>query len=159
MVERSKGGLRGGLVVSINTSSSKGEKKTPVKSGVLTVGIGLAGDAHADGGHRQVSLLAQESIDKIRDLGLAAGPGDFAENITTRGMELFSLPLGAQLGIGREVVVKITQIGKECHDRCNIFYQVGDCVMPREGVFAEVLTGGLVQAGDEIEMIPQIPGE
>jgi len=103
--------------------------------------------------HRQVSLLAKESIRKIKDLGIDVDCGDFAENLTTEGIELPALPIGIRLMIGDGTVLMITQIGKECHSRCAIYRQVGDCVMPREGIFAEVLTGGEIKAGDKIEIL------
>ena len=109
-------------------------------------------DAHAGPWHRQVSLLAAESIDKIKKMGLDVKPGDFAENLTTEGMDLPSLPIGTKLLVGR-VLMRVTQIGKECHARCAIFQQVGDCVMPTEGIFTEVLEGGEIRVGDEIEVL------
>jgi MOSC domain-containing protein YiiM len=113
---------------------------------------GLKGDAHAGSG-RQVSLLAQESIDKMIALGAAVSPGDFAENITVQGLEVMSLPVGARLKVGPEAELEITQIGKACHKGCAIREQVGDCVMPREGVFARVLKGGVVKPGDLVEVL------
>ncbi|HNT44478.1 MAG TPA: MOSC domain-containing protein, partial [Syntrophorhabdaceae bacterium] len=114
---------------------------------------GLMGDAHAGFMHRQVSLLARESIDKIRSKGLDVNAGDFAENLTTEGIVLHELPVGTSLKTTGGVLLRVTQIGKECHTRCNIFQTVGDCVMPREGIFAEVLTEGDVSVGDELEVI------
>jgi MOSC domain-containing protein YiiM len=137
-------------VVSVCVSRNKGEKKTPVAQVELRPGHGIVGDAHAGSWHRQVSLLAIESIRKMQDMGLDVGAGDFAENLTTEGVELVSLPLGAGVKIG-ETLLEITQIGKECHSRCAIYDQAGDCVMPKEGVFARVVKGGKVQAGDRIE--------
>ncbi len=116
--------------------------------------LGLEGDAHAGFGHRQVSLLAMESIQKMRAQGLEVGPGDFAENLTVEGIDLLSLPVGARLRVGKEAVLRVTQIGKECHHRCAIYYQAGDCVMPREGIFAEVLRGGTVRKGDPLKVLP-----
>jgi len=142
-----------GRVISVNVSDNKGEKKHNVERCLLREGHGLETDAHAGPWHRQVSLLAAESIEKIRQMGLDVKPGDFAENVTTQGVELPSLPLGTRLLIGGKVLMRVTQIGKECHERCAIFYQVGDCVMPREGIFTEVLTGGEVKVGDEIEVL------
>jgi len=142
-----------GRVLSVNISKDKGEKKHQIGRCNVLKGLGLENDAHAGFMHRQVSLLAEESIKKIRDMGLNVGYGDFAENITTKGIDLVSLPVGTKLKIGEEVILKISQIGKECHTRCAIFQQVGDCVMPREGVFAEVLNEGEVKIGDEIEVI------
>lgn len=134
--------------MAVNTASEVGRKKENVGKGRLVCGQGLKGDAHAGTG-RQVSLLAEESIRKIREKGMEVAFGDFAENITTEGIDLPSLPIGAELRIGT-ALLRITQIGKECHERCRIFFQVGDCVMPREGVFAEVLEEGEVRSGDEI---------
>jgi len=110
---------------------------------------GLEGDAHAGSGHRQVSLLAVESIAKMKARGLDVGPGDFAENITTSGVDLVSLPVGSRLRLG-EALLEVSQIGKVCHSRCTIFEQAGDCVMPREGIFARILVGGNVRTGDPI---------
>ncbi len=112
--------------------------------------FGLAGDAHAGPWHRQVSLLANESIEKMRAMGLKVGYGDFAENITTEGIDLVHLPIGTEIRIGDSVLLRVTQIGKECHERCAIYYQAGDCVMPKEGIFAEVIKEGDVKVGDEI---------
>jgi MOSC domain-containing protein YiiM len=142
-----------GKIISVNVSADKGEKKHNIGKCALQVGLGLANDAHAGPWHRQVSLLATESIKKIKDKGLDVKAGDFAENLTTEGIDLPALPVGTQLKIGDGIIMKVTQIGKECHARCNIFYQVGDCVMPREGIFAEVLTGGEVTVGDEVEVM------
>jgi MOSC domain-containing protein YiiM len=118
------------------TSPGKGERKKDVGRGLLVVNSG------------------EESIDKMRAAGLDVGPGDFAENLTTHGIELFSLPLGTRLAVGSEALLEVTQIGKECHTRCAIFYQAGDCVMPKEGIFARVLRGGNVQRGDRISVVP-----
>jgi len=123
-------------------------------------GRGLAGDAHnlGPGGepwHRQVSLLALESIDKMRRLGLSVGPGDFAENLTTQGLDLLKLPIGCRLRVGPTALLEITQIGKVCHQRCAIYYQAGDCVMPKEGIFAQVLVGGPVRTGDPIVVLEE----
>ena len=137
-------------IVSVCVSRNKGEKKTPVAQVELRPGHGIVGDAHAGSSHRQVSLLAIESIRKMQDLGLVVSAGDFAENLTTEGVELVSLPLGAGVRIG-DALLEVTQIGKECHARCAIYDQAGDCVMPKEGVFARVVKGGKVQAGDRIE--------
>ena len=136
-------------VLAVCISENKGERKKPVESVELRENHGIVGDAHAGEWHRQVSLLAQESIDKMRKLGLDVNAGDFAENITTSGIDLISLPIGSRLQIG-ESLLEVTQIGKECHTRCAIFYQAGDCVMPKEGIFVKVITGGTVKPGDEI---------
>ena len=137
-------------IVAVCVSRNKGEKKTPVAQVELRPGHGIVGDAHAGNWHRQVSLLAIESIRKMQGMGLTVGAGDFAENLTTEGVELVTLPLGAGVRIG-DTLLEITQIGKECHTRCAIYDQAGDCVMPKEGVFARVVKGGKVQAGDRIE--------
>lgn len=140
-----------GSVVSINISENKGERKKPVNQAwELVEGCGLKNDGHAnlspnaqdEKSHRQVSLLAMESIEKMQQLGLAVVPGNFAENITTQGIDLLSFEIGTHLSVGTQVILRISQIGKVCHDRCAIYYQAGDCVMPREGIFAEVIKGG-----------------
>jgi len=143
-----------GTIVSVNISSEKGQKKHTVGSCLLVEGIGVQGDAHAGMAIRQVSLLAMESIEKIRAKGLMVMPGDFAENLTTEGIILHELPLGTRFAVGERIVLELSQIGKVCHDRCAIFRQVGDCVMPREGVFLKVITGGHVKAGDTIRVLP-----
>lgn len=139
-------------IIAVCTSKSKGERKTDVGQGELQQGFGLAGDAHGGDWHRQVSLLAIESIDKMRASGLDVGPGDFAENLTTQGINLYTLPIGTRLQVGASALLEITQIGKECHDRCAIYELAGDCVMPREGVFAIVLESGLVKIGDAVDV-------
>ena len=140
-------------VIAVCTSEKKGTTKKPVPEIVLKEEFGVVGDAHADGTtHRQVSLLATESIDKMRAKGFELNPGDFAENITTRGVELTSLPIGTRLQVGQEAVLEMTQIGKECHAACEIRRLVGDCIMPREGIFARVIHGGRVKAGDTIKI-------
>ena len=136
-------------VLAVCVSENKGERKKPVEAVELRENHGIVGDAHAGDWHRQVSLLAQESIDKMRALGLDVSAGDFAENITTSGIDLVSLPIGSRLQIG-ETLLEVTQIGKECHTRCAIFYQAGDCVMPKEGIFVKVLHGGTIGPGDTI---------
>lgn len=139
-------------VHSVNVSGGKGERKKPVAGAEIRTGHGLVGDGHAGSWHRQVSLLALESIEKMRSRGLEVGPGDFAENLTTSGIELLELPLGSRLKVG-PAVLEITQHGKECHDRCAIYRQAGDCVMPREGIFAVVVKGATVKSGDAIEVV------
>jgi len=139
-------------VLAVCTSLNKGERKKPVPAIELVPNHGIAGDAHAGDWHRQVSLLAQESIDKMRAMGLSVSAGDFAENITTTGIDLVSLPIGTRFSLG-STLLEVTQIGKECHTRCAIYYQAGDCVMPKEGIFARVLTGGIVTAGTDIQLI------
>ncbi len=138
-------------VIAVCISDNKGERKKPVPAVELRENHGIVGDAHAGDWHRQVSLLASESIDKMRKLGLDVDAGDFAENITTSGIELVSLPVGTRLQVG-ETLLEVTQIGKECHTRCAIYYQAGDCVMPKEGIFARVLVGGVIKPGDEVRM-------
>jgi len=145
-----------GRIVAVCISENKGERKTNVGSGRLVENHGLLGDAHVGSWHRQVSLLALESIQKMRDKGLEVGPGDFAENLTTEGIDLPALPIGTRLRIGERIRAVVTQIGKVCHDRCAIYYQAGDCVMPREGIFIRILEGGEVKVGDQIEVIPTI---
>ncbi len=141
-------------IIAVSRSEHKGTKKINVLEGVLKENYGLVGDAHADGGtHRQVSLLAIESIEKMRRLGFTIGPGDFAENLTSEGIDLVSLPIGTRLSIGKEIVLEVTQIGKECHTGCAIYRQIGKCIMPKEGVFAQVIHGGLVRAGDSIKVL------
>jgi len=141
-------------VVAVCKSQKKGTKKKEVAEGLLQADLGLVGDAHADSGtHRQVSLLAVESIGKMRALGLEVNPGDFAENLTTEDIDLVSLPVGTRLSIGKQIILEVTQIGKECHTRCAIYRQVGTCIMPEEGVFARVVKGGSVSAGDCIKVV------
>ncbi len=139
-----------GRVLAVNISEDKGTKKKNIQSCAVIKGSGLKGDAHAGPWHRQVSLLANESIQKMRDMGLNVGYGDFAENITTEGVDLVHLPIGTEIRIGHSVALQVTQIGKVCHDRCAIYYQAGDCIMPKEGIFAEVSNEGEVKVGDEI---------
>ena len=142
-----------GTVVAINISEKKGTPKKTIPEGKLIENFGLEGDAHAGKWHRQVSLLGAESIEKAK-LGPTNGlcHGVFAENITTEGIELYTLPVGTKLQVG-ECLLEISQIGKECHEGCAVSKLVGQCVMPREGVFAVVLRGGIIRAGDEIETI------
>ena len=140
-------------VLAVCKSKDKGTKKKPAESGLIKEEFGLVDDAHADcTTHRQISLLAEESIDKMRQMGLKVGPGDFAENLTTKGIDLPALPVGTRLLVGNDVLLEVSQIGKECHTRCAIFQQVGTCVMPLEGVFARVIRGGTVKPGDPIEV-------
>ncbi len=145
--------MMAGQVFAVCVGTRKGIAKTPQPRVRLIAGLGLEGDAHSGPGLRQVSLLAQESADKIRARGLAVAPGDFAENIATLGIDLPSLSVATRLKIGLDAVVEITQLGKQCHDRCAIYQKTGDCVMPREGIFARVLCGGSVRPGDRIETL------
>ena len=143
-------------VVAVCRSDDKGTRKSNVQRGLLKEGYGLVDDAHADcNTHRQVSLLAVESISKMRDMGLDVAPGDFAENLTTEGLDLVSLPVGTRISVGEDAILEIAQIGKECHSGCAIFREVGKCIMPKEGVFARVIRGGLVNSGDEIGTVDQ----
>ena len=139
-----------GRVEAVSVSARKGERKRPVESITLVRDSGVAGDAHA-GSERQVSLLATESVDKLRAKGLTVGPGDLAENITTRGIAVCALAVGARLKVGA-ALLEVTQIGKQCHEPCVIARQAGECVMPTEGVFARVVVGGEVRPGDAIEV-------
>lgn len=140
-------------IVSIAVSRKKGTRKVPVEEAKLLKNHGLIGDAHAGEWHRQVSFLASESIEKARKNGLNVTFGDFAENIATLGIDWINLPIGSRVKLGNSVEVEISQIGKECHKKCAIFYQAGDCIMPREGVFARVITGGTICCGDRIELL------
>jgi MOSC domain-containing protein YiiM len=139
-------------VVSINLSEKKTVRKTPGTEGVLVENRGFDGDAHAGDWHRQVSLLAEESIANMQAKGLDVDAGDFAENITTRGIDLVSLPVGTRLKVGG-TLLQVSQIGKECHTKCAIYYQAGDCVMPKEGIFATVVEGGPVSTGDTVTVV------
>ena len=144
-------------VVAVCKSKKKGTKKEAIAEGLFKEDYGLSGDAHADcQTNRQVSLLATESIDKMRSRGLNLSPGDFAENITTEGIDLLHLPIGTRILVSDEVLLEVTQIGKECHTACAIRRQVGQCIMPKEGVFARVVRGGLVKPGDKVK-IGEVP--
>jgi MOSC domain-containing protein YiiM len=142
-----------GVIKAISVSKEKGIPKTNVPKAMLKMDFGIVGDAHAASWHRQVSLLSIESIDKMVAMGAEVSPGNFAENITTEGIELPKLPVGSKLRVGKDIELEITQIGKECHNRCEIFKQIGDCIMPREGIFAKVTKGGGVEVGDTIEVL------
>jgi MOSC domain-containing protein YiiM len=140
-------------VIAVCTSRKKGIKKRDVTEAVLKENYGIIGDAHAGAsGHRQVSLLAKSSVDKMRRMGADVGPGDFAENLTVEGIKLFTLPIGTLISVGPDVTLEVTQIGKECHDRCAIFKMLGTCVMPLEGIFTRVIKGGRVRAGDNLRI-------
>ncbi len=141
-----------GKIISINVCEKKSIKKRPVNEAMLIEQKGIEGDAHAEGGIRQVSLLAQESIEKMQKMGLDVKAGDFAENITTEGIDLLALPIGTKLTVG-DVLLEVSQHGKICHTKCNIYKTVGDCVMPKEGIFCKVLKGGLVRVGMILETI------
>ncbi|MGL1891491.1 MAG: MOSC domain-containing protein [Spirochaetaceae bacterium] len=145
-----------GRIIAINISEKKGVPKQAIESANFIEDFGIEGDAHAGKWHRQVSLLGDESIEKIRKQGVTGlCTGRFAENLTTEGIILYELPVGTHLRIG-ETVQEITQIGKECHKHCAIYHQVGDCVMPREGIFTKVISGGKVNPGDTIEVIKKL---
>ena len=140
-------------VVSVNISEKRGTVKREVPEIRLKLRHGIVGDAHAGDWHRQISLLAEESVDKMRSLLPDLPPGAFAENVNTRGIELKTLPIGTRLRLGEEAVVEVTQIGKQCHSDCEIKKLTGTCVMPTEGIFAVVVTEGTVRKGDEIKII------
>lgn len=145
-------------VLAINISEKKGVPKKTIEKGYFAVHSGLEGDAHAGDWHRMVSLLGNESIQKMKAMGLAELKfGDFAENITTEGIVLYELPVGTELKIG-EIRMKVTQIGKECHKGCAIRQKTGECIMPKEGIFAEILVSGWIKAGDTVEIMPEVKG-
>ena len=142
-----------GRIVSVNISDKRGIRKKPVESVELRVGHGIVSDAHAGPDPvRQVSMLTIESHAKMIAKGADVKPGDFAENITTEGIDVASLPVGTRLRSG-DIEFEVTQIGKECHRHCEIYRTVGDCVMPREGIFVRTIKGGVLKPGDEIEVI------
>jgi len=142
-----------GRIKAISVSKEKGTQKTNVTRAELQADFGIIGDAHSGNWHRQVSLLGLESIDKMIAKGAKVAPGNFAENITTEGIDLCALKIGSKLKLGSDVELKITQFGKKCHSRCEIFEQIGDCIMPREGIFARVVKAGSINVGDLIEVI------
>ncbi|MCL5028639.1 MAG: MOSC domain-containing protein [Bacteroidetes bacterium] len=145
---------RKGKVAAISISRKKGIPKTNINHAKLVEGFGIEGDAHAGNWHRQISFLALESIDKMRAKGLPnLRPGAFAENITTEFIDIPNLQIGSKIKIGAETELEITQIGKECHSKCAIFFTVGDCVMPREGIFAKVIKSGEIFVGDDVQVI------
>lgn len=140
-------------IVSINISDRKGVIKTPINEAKLKVDYGIVGDAHAGNWHRQISLLSKESIGKMKSKGFNELKfGDFAENITTEGIDIYKLPVGQRLQIG-ECEVEVTQIGKKCHGGCEIKKKTGDCVMPREGIFVKVIKEGIIYPNDEIKVL------
>jgi MOSC domain-containing protein YiiM len=142
-------------IIAVCTSECKGTRKSPVDFAVFETGVGLVGDAHAAGDSiREVSLLAIESIDTMNNQDFTFHPGDFAENLTTSGINLVLLPVGTRLQVGKDVILEVTQIGKKCHTECAIFKEVGKCVMPKEGVFARVVKGGTVRADDDLSTMP-----
>lgn len=143
-----------GRVRSVNVSKRKGTRKTPCTSPIAVIGHqGVAGDAHAGDWHRQVSILAWESIEKARAMDLDVAEGDFAENVTTEGIDLLSLPLGTRVRIGDDVLLELSQIGKVCHTKCAIYHLAGDCIFPREGIFFVALSDGQIKEGDAVEVV------
>lgn len=152
MAEASCRGMEG-RILAVSISAHTGEKKRNVGQATVIANQGIESDAHAGDWHRQVSLLAIESIGKIRARGIDVNPGDFAENLTTEGIRLWEIPVGGHLKIGDCILAEVTQIGKTCHSRCAIFQQVGDCVMPREGIFVKILEGGEVRPGDPVRLL------
>ena len=140
-------------IVSIAMSKKKGTRKVLVNEASILTNHGLEGDAHAGPWHRQVSFLASESIERAREQGLEVTFGDFAENISTTGIDWRKVPIGTCLLLGESAMVEVTQIGKECHNKCAIYYQAGDCIMPKEGIFARVLQGGKIKNGDVIQIM------
>lgn len=140
-------------LVSINVSETKGVRKKPVPTATISA-TGIVGDGHSGEWDRMVSLLAEESIEKMRAMGLNVGPGDFAENLTTSGIDLLGVPIGGIIRVGKDVVLEVTRHGKECHARCAIYHQAGDCVMPKEGIFARVIKTGEIHTGDAVEGVP-----
>jgi MOSC domain-containing protein YiiM len=142
-----------GRINAISVSKEKGTQKVNVSEAELKTDFGIIGDAHAGSTHRQVSLLAVESIEEMVARGAKVSPGDFAENITTEGLSLHELSVGSKLKLGESTELEITQFGKQCHSRCEIFKQVGDCIMPREGIFAKVIKPGRINVGDAIEVL------
>lgn len=154
--------MKKGKIFSINYSKVKGVSKSPVKSSLLIEGFGLDKDAHAGSGLKQVSMLSVESIRKqkecakVKKTGLLLKAGDFAENITTEGIDLMALKIGDRLRLGQNAVIEISKIGKDCHKYCAIYYKIGDCIMPREGIFAKVIKGAEIAIGDNIEVIGNV---
>jgi len=142
-----------GRINAISVSKEKGTQKVNVSEAELKTDFGIIGDAHAGSTHRQVSLLAVESIEEMVAKGAKVSPGNFAENITTEGIDLLLLEVGSKLKLGESTELEITQFGKQCHSRCEIFKQVGDCIMPREGIFAKVIKPGRINVGDAIEVL------
>lgn len=142
-----------GRIRAISVSSEKGTPKVNVAQADLKADFGIIGDAHAGNWPRQISLLAAESIQKMTAQGLKVAPGDFGENLTTEGVEISVLRVGCKLRIGEDVEIEITQVGKKCPGRCGVYRQVGDCIMPREGLFAKVNRGGRVKTGDVVEIV------
>lgn len=139
-----------GKVVAVCVSESKGTPKTDVGEGVLLPGLGVEGDAHAGFAHRQVSMLAVEDIETMKEKLPELAPGSFAENITVEGFDLSSLSIGDRVRVG-QALLELSQIGKECHTRCAVYHKTGDCIMPRKGLFFKVIEGGRIAAGDPVD--------
>lgn len=148
-----------GKILAVCISKEKGTQKQNVGSAVIRANHGIEGDGHSGPGHRQVSLLADESIEKMRNRGIELAYGDFGENIVIQGIDLLELEIGSNLKLGDSVIGKVSQIGKVCHERCAIYYQTGDCIMPKEGIFLKILMGGKVSVGDRIEIIHRVSQE
>ena len=144
-----------GKIIDVCLSEKKGVQKKRIDEGIFIEDFGLQGDAHAGKWHRQVSLLALEKIEDFRSKGGNVDFGAFGENLVIEGFELNKLPVGQRLTVGDEVFLEVTQIGKECHDKCAIYYQVGECIMPKNGIFTRVLKGGKVKVGDECKLVNQ----
>ncbi len=142
-----------GSIVAVCVSPKKGMIKTEVDSVLIEEGVGIVDDAHSGDWHRQVSLLSIEEIEKMNQKGYDVRPGSFAENICTRGFDLLAASIGRKIKIGEKVILEITQIGKECHTRCAVYNKIGDCIMPQQGVFTKVISGGVVRAGDSVAYI------
>lgn len=149
---------RRGTVVAVCVSAVRGVQKEPVAAIELVVDHGVREDAHAGDWHRQVSLLTDEAADRMRAKGVAIDAGDFGENILTRGIDLLAVPVGGRLRLGGGAWLEVTQIGKVCHDRCAIYEQAGECIMPTQGIFCRVLRGGTVKPGDVIEIADATTG-
>lgn len=144
---------KSGFIVAVCVSPKKGMIKTEVDSGIVEEGFGIRDDAHGGDWHRQVSLLAIEEIEKMNRKGFDVKPGSFAENLCTRDFDLSSASIGKRLRVGGSIILEVTQIGKECHTRCAVYNKIGDCIMPEQGVFTRVITGGVVKPGDSIEFV------
>ncbi len=144
--------MEAGTIVAISISEKKGEKKHNTREAMLIKDLGIEHDAHAEGGHRQVSLLMDESIERMRSEGIDVAYGDFAENIVTRAVNLGGLKLQDLIHIGEGMKLQVTMIGKECHTPCRIYYQVGHCIMPEEGIFCRVLHSGRIRVGDSVRI-------
>ncbi len=138
-------------IIALNISERKGTQKRPVESVLLVENHGIEGDAHAGNWHRQISFLGQECITEFNKKGAAVKPGAFGENIIVDGVDFTTLPVGTKVTC-QDTIMEITQIGKECHDRCQIYFKMGDCIMPRNGVFAKVIKGGVISVGDPVEI-------